>query len=472
MAARLPPARKNPTMPGAATQADALMANTSGNTVGPKPAVAAPGGHAAAFANVLSAAVLPAAPHMAAPALPTPMPVTPAAAAPTCAAPASANPTPAMPSAAMVPPADPAAADMVGCVPPLAVAVTAKPLPAPKPAAATPAARARPSVRRTAGSGDDTTGAASSGAPSAAPPLCPEPAVPALGPATLSAPPASPTLPAPPDSAMAEGAAMPLARPAAPQSAWPGRPDAGAGTPPAATNTLAVPSAPGAGRRLTQASGQASGAAPGTVPAAPAEAAAGNAMMPLPGGPAAPPVTLHAVPSPVPANPPSAAAPAAQLGAALATLSGGAAQTLVVRLHPEELGHVEITVARPSAGPARVSLVAERPETLLLLLRDQDHLNQALDRAGIPAESRSLSFALAAQPVVAPAPADSGGDRSGGQPGMAFGYSAEGGGGQAAGDGGQAPGNGGGGREPPSRSFTPGRPRMAAEFLAGIDITA
>jgi hypothetical protein len=101
------------------------------------------------------------------------------------------------------------------------------------------------------------------------------------------------------------------------------------------------------------------------------------------------------------------------------TLGNSGTQTTVVRLHPEELGHVQITIARPPDGPVSVALVAERPETLLLLLRDQPHLNQALDQAGIPSESRTLSFDLAApHPPETPgaaAGAGASGDPSGGQ---------------------------------------------------------
>ena len=95
-----------------------------------------------------------------------------------------------------------------------------------------------------------------------------------------------------------------------------------------------------------------------------------------------------------------------------------------MRLNPGELGHVQITIARPNDGPASVSLVAERPETLLLLLRDQPHLNQALDQAGIPSEARTLTFDLATpRKQGAPAGGEQGSSQSSNQPTMDFGAS-------------------------------------------------
>jgi hypothetical protein len=107
--------------------------------------------------------------------------------------------------------------------------------------------------------------------------------------------------------------------------------------------------------------------------------------------------------------------PASQIAGSVVTLGYSGAQATVVRLRPDELGHVQITIARPPDGPASVTLVAERPEALLLLLRDQPHLNQALDKAGIPSDSRTLSFDLAPPRPEATAGAEASGDPAGGQ---------------------------------------------------------
>jgi hypothetical protein len=121
---------------------------------------------------------------------------------------------------------------------------------------------------------------------------------------------------------------------------------------------------------------------------------------------------------------PSTPAPAEQVAASISRLGNASSQILIVRLNPGELGHVQITIARPNDGPASVSLVAERPETLLLLLRDQPHLNQALDQAGIPSEARTLTFDLATPRTQgAPAGGEQGGGQSSNQPTMDFGAS-------------------------------------------------
>ncbi len=122
---------------------------------------------------------------------------------------------------------------------------------------------------------------------------------------------------------------------------------------------------------------------------------------------------LHA-PAPLPPiNRPAAAAappptsPAEQVGPVLASFAASAAQPnaaqhLTIRLDPAELGHVQVRIERMPDGPARVELVVERPDTLLLLLRDQPELHRALDLAGVPAADRTLQFQLA------PAAADPG----------------------------------------------------------------
>ena len=66
-----------------------------------------------------------------------------------------------------------------------------------------------------------------------------------------------------------------------------------------------------------------------------------------------------------------------------------------IQITPEELGRVEIRIERTNDGPAKIQLVAERPETLSRLVHDQSQLQQALDHAGIPQNSRTIEFSLA-----------------------------------------------------------------------------
>jgi Meckel syndrome type 1 protein len=80
---------------------------------------------------------------------------------------------------------------------------------------------------------------------------------------------------------------------------------------------------------------------------------------------------------------------------ALALLPGERA-SLRVALEPPELGRVEVRIARGADGGDAVRILAERPETLALLQRDQRELGRALDQAGVPAGG-GISFGLAGQ---------------------------------------------------------------------------
>jgi flagellar hook-length control protein FliK len=134
------------------------------------------------------------------------------------------------------------------------------------------------------------------------------------------------------------------------------------------------------------------------------------------------PLSGHSNPAPAPLTPtsPAATLPAAhqpavpaatQAGTAVGVLlrPGESAHQLTLRLDPVELGHLQIAITRPKDAPPSVALTVERPETLLLLLRDQPALHRALDQAGVPADGRSISFHLAAPSHDAGAHADTGG---------------------------------------------------------------
>jgi len=90
---------------------------------------------------------------------------------------------------------------------------------------------------------------------------------------------------------------------------------------------------------------------------------------------------------------------------ALVSLGGGqGTRQVTVRLDPAELGRLQIRLVQPKDGPAQVTVTAERPQTLDLLVRDQARLSRALDQAGVPAEGRSVTFHLAG--AVPGTPAD------------------------------------------------------------------
>lgn len=168
-----------------------------------------------------------------------------------------------------------------------------------------------------------------------------------------------------------------------------------------------------------------------------------------------------------------AAAPAAsspssvypQIAPALVSLAGGppGTQRLTLRLDPVELGLVQIRIDRVRGAPAEVSIIAERPETLALLKRDQHQLHLALDQAGIQADGRQVQFYSAASLA----------DDAGQSPASPFT--------------GSGLDTGGSGRGQAGRDGTPGRPGqkdagVASDNLsapirfgwlrAGIDITA
>ena len=102
------------------------------------------------------------------------------------------------------------------------------------------------------------------------------------------------------------------------------------------------------------------------------------------------------------------AEPPAQVASFVASLAsnGNSAQRLTLRLDPIELGHIEVTIDRQHGMPAAITLSVERPETLLRLVRDQEQLSRALDRAGLTAGDRDLRFQLATRDTLRAGDAD------------------------------------------------------------------
>lgn len=90
-----------------------------------------------------------------------------------------------------------------------------------------------------------------------------------------------------------------------------------------------------------------------------------------------------------------APAPARQLAPVVVSLAlGRGGEALTIALDPVELGRVEVSIGQgKEAGQVRI--VAERPETLALLQRDQRELDRALNQSGLGDMARSLSFSLA-----------------------------------------------------------------------------
>lgn len=172
--------------------------------------------------------------------------------------------------------------------------------------------------------------------------------------------------------------------------------------------------------------------------------------------PAAPQAPARSQAADKPAPPPAAA----QVGPALASFAAsashpGAAQHLTIRLDPMDLGRVQVRIERSPDGSARVDLKVEKPDTLLLLLRDQPQLHRALDLAGVPSTERTLQFHLAPPDAAAPG-------------GMAAQSNADGGHGQ------HRPGQPHSGRFAAHGAPSSGEPipGLAAFRRAGVDIMA
>ncbi|MCG8596441.1 MAG: flagellar hook-length control protein FliK [Kiloniellales bacterium] len=65
-----------------------------------------------------------------------------------------------------------------------------------------------------------------------------------------------------------------------------------------------------------------------------------------------------------------------------------------IRLHPAELGRVQVRLEVADDGHVRALITAERPETLDLMQRDLRGLERALQDAGLKTDPGSLSFGL------------------------------------------------------------------------------
>jgi len=183
----------------------------------------------------------------------------------------------------------------------------------------------------------------------------------------------------------------------------------------------------------------------------------------------------------------AAPAPAAQLAPALLTLAKTADgnQQMTVRLHPADLGMVQVRIETASTGITRVEITAEKADTIQALLRDQPQLHRTLDDAGIPVAGRTITFHVA-QPLPAQVASSSNTPAHGGGHAAAGGRSGSGTAETGLSDGNGSPGGGKTGytaREtnPWSRGRRQGNASAAANantstttrlYRAGLDITA
>lgn len=83
----------------------------------------------------------------------------------------------------------------------------------------------------------------------------------------------------------------------------------------------------------------------------------------------------------------------AQITAPLIRVADGGGGTFQIDLSPAELGRVRV-VADVSEGKVTLTVQAQHADTLALLRRDLQHLEQALDSAGLSLDNTSLQFSL------------------------------------------------------------------------------
>jgi len=216
-------------------------------------------------------------------------------------------------------------------------------------------------------------------------------------------------------------------------------PDGGGETPPRSTGGrgLATPDELASQAATAGVAGQSWPAAQATDAAA---LAGGAALAPATATGLAAPAPPGAAPAPASAGS-AQASPASQLAAAAASvqLAANGQGHVTIQLRPDELGGVQVRIARGVDGSASVTLTVDKPETLASLQQDLAHLHQALDRAGLPVEARQVSLHLT-PPVTA------GDGLSTGSGGTSSGGGSEGGWGQGGWTpGGLGPGGGPGG---------------------------
>lgn len=65
-----------------------------------------------------------------------------------------------------------------------------------------------------------------------------------------------------------------------------------------------------------------------------------------------------------------------------------------IQLQPKELGRIDVRMEITESGRMSALVVAERPDTLEMLMRDARGLERALQQAGFQTDSNSLSFDL------------------------------------------------------------------------------
>lgn len=86
--------------------------------------------------------------------------------------------------------------------------------------------------------------------------------------------------------------------------------------------------------------------------------------------------------------------PAEQLAPVVVSVAGGPAgdRRITLLMQPPELGHLQIHIEHVPEAPLRVDISVERSETLAMLQHDSQQLRHALDQAGVPSDTVTITF--------------------------------------------------------------------------------
>ncbi|WP_082114140.1 flagellar hook-length control protein FliK [Kiloniella litopenaei] len=86
--------------------------------------------------------------------------------------------------------------------------------------------------------------------------------------------------------------------------------------------------------------------------------------------------------------------PADQLSIHIRKAVGANKDSISIKLHPSELGRVDVKLEIVDGSTMKAMITAERPDTLDMLQRDSRMLEKALQDAGLKTDGQSLSFNL------------------------------------------------------------------------------
>jgi flagellar hook-length control protein FliK len=170
--------------------------------------------------------------------------------------------------------------------------------------------------------------------------------------------------------------------------------------------TAAAPQTPNAKAAETAFTATAKGEQPlGAAPAARSGSGEGAGLTnsqpsaPLTGSASAPTATQSTSFAETPANarPAPTANPAEQIALQVRRAQVAGQEQINIKLHPAELGRIEVKLESNNDGTLRAVISAERSETLDLLQRDSRGLERALQDVGVKTDSGSLSFNLRGQ---------------------------------------------------------------------------